>query len=262
MLGDNVNVPSAEPNSSPERLKAEGFPVAPIIEAIMDVQFDGGLTADEVSTLADALGALYPTKTENRQTGFAYDLATETLDVQEARSMFRLEGEDSTEVALIRPDGISASQMTPYKSWQMLFDRFARDLEVVGDVLGSRRPTRLAVRYINRIDVPIDDGGTALHEDYLAAHIHMPPEIPSVSDFYLRFAVNVPEIAAVATVQSAVMSQAVEGKASFAVDIDLARTEGLAEDRDGLLGQLAQFRDHKNRLYQLMLTKKALGEFK
>ena len=254
--------PAPEPNGSPERLKAEGFPVAPIIEAIMDVQFEGGLTAEEVSQLADALGAFYPTRTETRQAGFSYDFSTETVDVQEARSMFRLDGKDATELALIRPDGFSASQLTPYKSWDLLFDRFARDWSEADRVLGSRKASRLAVRYINRIDVPVDDCGIAEHEEYLTAHIRMPEGIPSVTDFYLRFAFPVLDIGALATVQSAVMPQAVEGKASFAIDIDLAKSEGLAADREGLLEQLSRFREPKNEIYRQMLTEKALGEFR
>ncbi|MDG2533773.1 TIGR04255 family protein [Sphingomonas sp. HITSZ_GF] len=263
LLGDRAKVPSAAENgASPERLKAEGFPVAPIIEAIMEVQFAGGLNASEVDAVRDALAKFYPDRAETRQTGFVYDIATEAFDLQDARSVFRLSGNDGTEVAIVGPAGFSASQLTPYKSWEVLFERFARDWESVDTVLACRLASRLAVRYVNRIDVPMDEHGTAEYEQYIASHIQLPRSIPTIHDFYLRFALQLPEIGALATVQSAVMPQAVEGKASFALDIDVAKTEGLATDRAGLLKQLSSFRASKNNLYRQLLTDKALGEFR
>jgi len=143
----------------------------------------------------------------------------------------------------------------------VLFDRFARDFEIVEAFIGKRRFTRLATRFINRIDVPLIDG-RAEYEEYLAVHIGLPKGVPVIGDFYFRFALPVVEIQADATIQSAVMQPAAEGVASFALDIDVFRTMDLPDGRADILELLSRFRDSKNRLYRQFLTPKALEEFK
>lgn len=253
-------MPQSIAPDSQARLKAEGFPAAPLIEAVMEVQLEGGLAADESLAVADALGRFYPTRSETTQTQFMYQAETAQLDVS-GRAVYRLEGEDDTEVTSIRPTGISVSQLAPYRSWDILLSRLRRDLEVVDSVLGVRRASRIGVRFINRIDVPLDENGIAEHEEYLEAHVRLPGTIPAVTNFYLSVSIAVPEVSGEAVVQSAVLPPAVEDKASFALDIDVSRFHDLAEDRKELLSQLSEFQAPKNSLYQRLLTKRALEEF-
>jgi uncharacterized protein (TIGR04255 family) len=254
-------VPSPSSSDGPARLKAEGFPTAPLIEAVFEVRIDGGLTAEESRSTADALSRDYPKLAESKQAEFNFDAPTVTVEVSEVRSIYRLEGKDDTEVALIRPTGLTVSQLAPYRSWETLFKRFSRDLAVFDKVLGVRTVTRLGVRFINRIDVPFDARGIAEHEEYLAGYVKLPDEISEVTDFSYRVNVDLSDIEATATIQSAVMDAAVEGKASFALDIDIVKTVGLGTSRRKLLSQLNEFRAPKNRLYRLLLTEKALKDF-
>lgn len=246
--------------NGPQRPKADGFPVAPLIEAVMEVQFVGGLSADDVEQVKSDLTQWYPSVTENKQTEFMYDVGAETLNVDDARSFYRLEAMDDTDIALVRPNGFAVSQLAPYKSWDTLFARFDRDWRNIEERCGPRSAARLGIRSINRIDVPLVDG-VARYEDYFAGYVRLPDSLPNVSDFYFRVSFDIPSIGAVALVQSAVLAPAVEGKASFALDIDLGTTNGLADNRKDLLQQFSAFREHKNRIYRQFLTEQALGEF-
>ena len=251
----------SQSTDSQVRLKAEGFPTAPLIEAIMEIQFEGGLTADESKACADALGHHYATCSESKQTAFMYDVETTELNVDDLRAIYRLEGTDDTEISSIRTNGIAVSQLAPYRSWEKLFERLKRDLSVIDNVIGTRLAVRLGVRFINRIDVPLDDNRIAEHERYLAAHVRLPASIPSVMNFYFNVHIPVPEVAGVAIVQSGVLPPAIEGKASFSLDIDLSRTHDLAVERNILMTQLSEFQEPKNGLYRQLLTEKALEEF-
>lgn len=259
--GDCASVTAAEIDTSHERLKAEGFPLAPLIEAVMAVQFEAGISPDEAQQIGQALSESYSIVAETKEHGFIYDADAETVELQERRSIYRLEGSDETEVAQVRPEGLAVSQLAPYKCWELLTERFGRDWFTAEKIIGERKPSRLSVRYINRIDVPLV-GGKAPYEEYLAVHVRLPDSIPSIEDFYLRFGLAVPEVHAAAIIQCAVMPPAIEGKMSFALDIDLSRSTDLPPNREGVLALLNEFREAKNKLYSQFLTPKALEEFK
>jgi uncharacterized protein (TIGR04255 family) len=242
------------------RPKAEGFPVAPLFEAVLAVQFADQLTDANLVTMGAALERYYPTKAVSAHREINIDAASETVEVKEARKAYRLEGEDDTEVALLRPDTFTVSQLAPYKSWEVLFGRFARDFRAIRPHVADLPVTRIACRSLNRIDVPVERS-LAKYEEYLAVHIHLPEKIPSIGEFQFQFMLSIPELQAKALVQSGVMPPATPNCASFLLDIDLFRIVEIPQDTDELFDLLAKFRGYKNDLYRSFLTKKALEEF-
>lgn len=240
-------------------MKAAGFPAAPLVETIFAASFVDGLNADERDALAKAAGGSYPRALVEKH--HTLRLEAEQVSVGEPETFYRLEGEDSTELLLIRPEGVNTSQLAPYKSWEGLFERFRRDLRMVWDRYPGKQVNRLAVRSINRIDVPLA-GDNAPYEDYLALHIRVPAEIPSIGLFNLELMLNVPEVKAMAKIRSGVTEPPVEGVGSFILDIDLAITQEIPEDHEALFDVFNTLREPKNRLYRTFLTPKALEEFK
>ena len=259
-LGDCASVTSAVDEQSPDRLKAEGFALAPIVEAVIAADFVGGLSEEETAAIAAALLPNYATSSTNSRAEFVYDVDSESLNQQPSRTQHRLESQDGAEVVQVLPTGINVSRLAPYRCWEDLFRRFCIAVGSVDSVLGLREISRVAVRSINRIDVPLE-GGIARYEDYLAIHVAMPEAIGAVTGFYLRANIPVPELSADATVQSAVMEPTAEGHASFVLDIDLVRTGGIPMDRGEAFRLVDSFRQHKNRLYRQLLTERALKEF-
>lgn len=242
------------------RLKADGFPTAPIIEAIFAIQPREEFQDIHLSEAADLLASHYPKRTEMPFAEFAYDAQAATIDVKPSRQIYRLEGHDPSELAMLRPEGLFVSQLAPYRSWENLFDRFKRDFFAVESVFDGKGIGRAACRYINRIDVPFD-GQIARNEDYLTVYIQVPESIHAIGLFQLRFELPVPEIQATAVIQSGVMPPANEGQASFALDIDLSRSFNVDSDYDSVLQDFSLFQAEKNRLYKQFLTQKALDQF-
>ena len=240
-------------------MKAPGFPAAPLVETIFSASFVDGLNADERDALAEAAHGSYPMALVEKHHTLRLD--GEQITVGEPETFYRLEGEDNTELLLIRPEGVNSTQLAPYKSWEVLYERFRRDLQMVWDRYPGKQVNRLAVRSINRIDVPLV-GENAPYEDYLALHIRVPDEIPSIGPFNLELMLIVPEVKAMAKIRSGLTEPPVEGVGSFLLDIDLARTQEIPENHDAVFDIFNTLREPKNRLYRTFLTPKALEEFK
>jgi len=241
------------------RLVAEGFKKTPLIEAVLDVAFTSELSPEVTSELRRLLSDNYNSHTEEAVRRFHIDLETETASIQPTGALYRLIAKNTSEIALLRPNGFAASQLAPYKCWEDLFARFERDSNIL---FGSSdiKPARLATRFINRIDVPTENG-IAQHEEYLAAHIKLPTEIENIGPFQLSFQLYAPEQKAEVVIQSSVVEPAIEGVASFTLDIDVSRSIDLPDDWSECLRIISTFRDVKNYFYRTLLTRKALEEF-
>lgn len=242
------------------RPRAEGYPVAPLIEAVLAVQFAGRFSDADAERLAASLREFYPKTTTSSHREINIDAASETVEFESPSKAYRLEAEDDTEILLIRPDTISVSQLAPYKSWDVLFARFRRDFEIAINTLPDLRVVRMGCRSLNRIDVPLE-GTIANYEEYLAVHIHLPEEVSSIGEFQFQFILPVTKLNALARVQSGVMPQVADGCASFLLDIDLFRVADIPKDTPGFLDLFNSFQGYKNDLYRAFLTKKALQEF-
>jgi uncharacterized protein (TIGR04255 family) len=243
-----------------DRPKAAGFATAPIVEAVFAIQPRQEFQDKDLKAAAEKLLPHYSKMIEMPFAEFSYDAEAATVDVKPNRTTYRLEGEDTSELAVLRPEGLFVSQLAPYRSWDDLFKRFKRDLLAAEPVFSDNGIGRIACRYINRIDVPFE-GTVARYEDYLSVYIHVPDSIEAIGPFQIRFELRVPEIQSLAVIQSGVMPPAVEGQASFALDIDLSQNFDLDLPFKKVLDEFSKFRGTKNELYRKFLTQKALDQF-
>lgn len=253
---------SAASDTSHSRLKAEGFATAPLIEAVIDVHFADPIVDDELARLRDALSEFYPAFHSTLEQELLFDAGSQSVQVSGGRSQFQGAGHDTTELSLLRPNGLAASQLAPYRDWDSLYGRFRRDLESAFKLLGERPLSRMAVRSINRIDVPADEDGILRYEHYIAVHPQLPAELDPLIDFQLSLVRDEPEVQATAKIGIGGFPQAVKGGGSFVVDIDLFRTKDVPSKLIDLDVLFSQFRDVKNRLYRNCLTPRALEDFK
>ena len=242
------------------RPKADGFPRAPLIEAILDVHFDKPLADDEMDRARTALEQYYPSFAVQAQHNLNFNIEANSVEVGTPQRHFRGTALDVSELVLLRPDGVGTSQLAPYRDWASLSNRFSRDLALVYEATGRRSFGRMAVRTINRIDIA-PEGGVVRYENYLSVCPQIPPALDPLQDFNLQLLVPVSEIEASARIIVGSFPQAVEDKASFVVDIDVFRTERVPSEAAELADLFEQFRISKNSLYRTCLTERALKEF-
>lgn len=241
------------------RLKAEGFPTAPLIEAVIDVHFAEPVNSAQLTQIRDALKEHYP----DFHSGTRHSVIVDAQSVQlgDSESHYQGSGSDPTELSLLRPDGIATSQLAPYRDWPTLYGRFRRDLDTTFRVVGERPLARMAVRSVNRIDVPPQEG-VLRYEEYIAVHPQLPAALDPLLDFQMLLVRSEPEIGAIARIKIGGFPPAMEGMGSFVVDIDLFKTDDIPTVQSDLDDLFSRFRDVKNRLYQQCLTPRALEDFK
>jgi len=172
---------------------------------------------------------------------------------------FMFKSADGHEVVQFRINGFTFNRLRPYTSWEDVFPRALHLWRRYVEVVQPAQVTRLAVRYINRIDLPLPvrDFG-----EYMVAPPQIPDDLPQVLRAFLtRVVIHDPEAN-----HSAIVTQALEPSIEpdsviLLLDID-AYKEGVFEATDSEIERTFQaLRHFKNQIFFKSLTTQTLRMF-
>jgi len=231
---------------------------APITEAIIDlvVELSEGVTlADLAKILRGRKKIQYPRRsTITKGTGqitLGKELAAQTSQMPVG---FAFISGDEKQVLQARIDGFTLSRLAPYGTW----DTFRNEARVLWSeyrrVAKPERVTRAAVRYVNRLDLPLPMNDL---KDYLTTVPEIAPEIDQgLQHFFLHATIPLHDIRSTLILQETIIDSTDPAHASIVLDIDIARTENLPENDEGLWSLFDDLRVAKNHVFEASITDK------
>lgn len=234
---------------------------APIIEAVIDVQvtFAEVPSPDRLTECADSIQETFPTRLPISvvQMGMeARDGKLEQKEISQQQTGWRLSNAKNDRVLQLQRAGFTYSHLAPYTQW----DVFQGEAKLLWDeyvsALNPATITRIATRYINRIEIP----AVAIQlEDYFNVTPRAPDSIGPLSTFLVQIQVpyQSPErTQAVITVAPgpAMGSPPTPG---ILLDIDVSCSAPDVQPRSLKLWEyLGQMRRIKNKIFEDCITDK------
>jgi uncharacterized protein (TIGR04255 family) len=232
---------------------------APIVEAVLDirVKVGEGVRVDAFDAFYKQVSEQYPDKKERHKwegkLEFKKGVSPISSSAEEIDG-YIFHSADRKQIVQARMDGFTFSRLKPYETWESFRDEAHRLWQIYKDI-ASPEITRVALRYINKLEIPfpIKD-----FNEYLMAAPVVPDGLPQgVSSFLTRVVIHEPDINA-----SAIITQAMEQIVNpeilpLILDIDAFRqtTNGIQEEDAWNL--LEQLRHLKNRIFFKSITQKA-----
>lgn len=163
---------------------------------------------------------------------------------------FRFSTNDGLDVAQFRLDGFTCNRLKPYTSWEQIFPTVR---ELWGRYVSVARPsivTRLALRYINRIELPAEFDG---YDEFMTAPPPIPDALPDrVIKFFTRVTIRDEEHKLDAHITQALETHQTSNKRNLLLDIDAFRDfseNGLAVDSDEIRITFDLLHSFKNRIF-------------
>jgi uncharacterized protein (TIGR04255 family) len=239
---------------------------APIVEAVVDwraklpIDFD----IEKFKGVANALGPRYKLSDEERGFEFGVKFKYQPGDQPQVSSRevgiqgFRFQSEDGLEIANLQQNGFSFSRLKPYTQWDSVFDEAERLWNVYRAVCQPEEISRIAVRYINRIPLPlpVTDFGV-----YFTVPPVVPPGLPPlISALLYRVVLNEPA-SGILTNVTQVLEVPDGGCLPFILDIDAYITKNMDPGDPGIRSHFAALREMKNRAFFGTLTKTTIEMF-
>lgn len=230
---------------------------APITEAIIDVRASlaAGITLSDIERLGQASLSDYP----NRQTRFLTEAlmrggAEVEAKVKQTHVGFVYTSSAEPYVVQFRLDGFTLSRLAPYVDWDTFRSEAQRLWRLYAAALRPEVVTRLAVRYINRLDV------AALQfelGDYLGAFPQLPDGIGRpMSGFVMHLEIPQPDVEATLLLNIATAEPPSPETTSILLDIDVFRGTELKDDDGRIWEILDRLRARKNEVFESCITEK------
>lgn len=240
------------------------YPKAPITEAIIDirVQLPEGTQVAELEKVHEGLEVAYPTKRNRMLAEFHGQMGEQgaTAAASSKPIGFLFKSADEKQVFQARLDGFTMSRLAPYESWDPFRDEARRLWRVYRSVAKPVRVTRLAVRYVNRLDLPLPV--TDLKE-YLRTVPEVSSDLPQgLAAYFMQLRIPQEDINSVLLINQTIIEPAKPGVASVVLDIDVFRFDDPPADEQGIWDFLEVLRERKNHVFEACITRKARELFK
>ena len=239
------------------------LPNAPIREALVDiaVKLPDDVDVEVLQGLADQISADYPQVNKFMEAEFQFrskDLST--TPVAHRPVGVRCSNTVGNRIVQFRLNGFTYNWLRPYSNWPELRAVSETHWRMYSDRVRPLVITRLALRYINDITLPLPFGDFA---EYLTADPKIPSELPqTLSHFLTRVGLSDQ-----AAGMGAVVTQVYEGvvnetHVTIIMDIDASQQVNLEFDRrEEIWPILDKLRQFKNKIFFASLTEKAVRLF-
>ena len=231
---------------------------APLTEALIDIRVGLPSVFDpkDFLSLSNDISDKY-TKSEPRQlftaafgveAGKPFTQATENKGIHG----YICKSEDGKDVVQFRIDGFTFSRLYPYSEWETVLSEAKRLWGLYSMKCSPELITRIAVRYINRLDLPLPIKDFA---DYLTAPPLVPDSLPQgVSQFLTRVVIHDADLTAniVQTMKSITKADNI----GVILDIDVFKLKEKGFEESSIWPEFEKLRDFKNRIFFDSITEK------
>ncbi len=232
----------------------QNYPLAPIIEAVIDIRVlpakDMDFTKLDKSVRENFLRE-YPFVSKQFQNQFRLE-AGENPQANPITSSvgLRFTPEDNKHILQIKENGFTFSELAPYENWEKFRDK-AKFLWMIYQK--STLPLciqRIAVRFINRFDFPETKFELS---DYLKIFPQLPEN--NITGFSMQVILNQAEINSTLIITQALIPSHKPSTISILLDFDLFNEEERLPEEDFWLF-LEKWRIRKNQVFESSITNK------
>jgi uncharacterized protein (TIGR04255 family) len=243
---------------------APKYQYPPIMEAVIELRVNGVLTLKEREKIAKKLKKDYPNSQEINEVGINIgpNGAESAVTVNEPAKIFRLASDSQSEIIIISPQSLAVACLAPYPGWDDYLTKVVAAWKIWKSIAGTRVISRVGVRFINRIDIPVNGVEKIELEDYLSFF----PKVPSFSDspmenYFIQITKRTSNQLWSTNITSTIQPPPMIGYMSLLLDIDVYRTEEIPLNDEDLWGTISEARELKNGIFCRLITQRTAELF-
>ena len=207
-----------------------------------------------IDSIYESIKEQYPEKQERRVAQVRLEAKAEEIvkSLSAKINGYRYVSSDKRQILQTRLDGFTFSRLHPYIKWEELRDEAYRLWQLYKDITSPESITRVAVRYINnlKIPMPIRD-----FSDYLTAPPIVPEGLPQgVGSFLSRVVIHESSVGANAIITQALVEQVVTDVAPIILDIDVFKLQPKGIEEKDAWEIIEKLRHFKNKVFFSSIT--------
>lgn len=170
---------------------------------------------------------------------------------------YRFSSGDGKQILQVRLDGFTLNRLAPYERWESFRDEARRLWEFYYAVANPKNINRVAIRYINRLDLPLP---LSDFKDYLRTVPEVAPDLPQgLADYFMQLQIPQEDLEGMLVLIEALIPPPVEKAGqvvSILLDIDLFCSVILPGNGESQWKLLEKLRVRKNEVFEACITDK------
>jgi len=228
---------------------------APLTEALIDIRVElpSEVGLPNLLTLQTGQENTYPNRQECLIAHGEMSVGSEVrASARQTSNGYRFSSQDNRQIFQARRDGFAFNRLAPYETWESFRDEARRLWTLYRSIANPKNITRIGVRYINRLDLPLP---ITDFKDYLRTV----PEISSsmsqgLSSYFMQLQLPQRDLNAMLVLNQALIPPPTSKLVSVILDIDLYSDSDLPSDEQGLWERFEVFRTRKNKVFEACIT--------
>jgi len=237
-------------------------PNAPISEATIHllVKPAEGVSLAELVRCHEGEEEAYPHRREVQMAMGQFEVGSRVSAAASAQHVgFVFTSSDQKQVYQVRVDGFSFSRLAPYESWEPFCKEARRLWQIYRERLKPSAVSRLAVRYVNRLDIP---GERVEINDYLRTMPEIAEGLPQKLDgYFMQLQIPVDDIRCKLLLNETIGQSPKPGCLSLILDIDLFRVDDIPNDEQSIWELFELLHARKNDIFEACITDRARETF-
>lgn len=238
------------------------YPNAPIVEAVLDVQISDTVIINPLVFEEFAKRELIGYPNSNK----IFNIQLQISDIQKNEEFnktknllgYIFSNIQNNRKVQFRLDGYSYNMLRPYSNWDDFSENALSNLKKYIDFVKPKSITRIGLRYINRIDLPLEENEFEKYIKYLPP---IPSDLPKkYKNLFWRM-----EVPSNDSISKAIITQTFESikenSASFIIDIDVYQDEKI-DTSESLTERFNSLRELKNQIFEDLITDNCKTLFK
>lgn len=165
--------------------------------------------------------------------------------------------------AIVQPrvNGFVFSKLRPYDRWTTFRDEARRLFEMYREEFGEPAISRVAIRTINRLDIPLD--GPIDFKDWIRTGPEISPDLPqAIAGFLMQVQQPYDDLSAHCVITETLVPPEVPNTLAVILDIDLFRTTEIPQNLEELWSLFGDLRAKKNEIFLGCITDRMKETFK
>lgn len=235
---------------------------APITEALIDIRVEPlpASMLPALEALHESVKDQYPEK--DQRVVFQGEITVGEQVGAVARQAplgYAFRSKDGKQIFQARLDGFTFSRLKPYGNWEGLRDQARKLWGVYRDVIGSKKIIRVAVRYINQVDIPVPSFD---YKDYFLTIPEIAPALPQeLSGFLMQLLLPQPDFQGMLILTQTVVAPPAPNTNSVILDLDAFKEAPDFASDEQLWEMLEALRERKNKYFEGCITDKTRALF-
>jgi uncharacterized protein (TIGR04255 family) len=230
---------------------------APITEALIDIQaqLSQEVKLEDLTQMYSTIQTEYP-KREDMLVFQGELMAGSSVGATASQTQigYRFFSKDQKQIVQVRLDGFTFSRLAPYDRWETFREEAKRLWNIYQSLINPEAIVRLALRYINRLDIPLPVDEL---KDYLRTFPEVSADLPQgLSGYFMQLQIPQEDSATILILNQAIVPPPEPAFVSVLLDLDLFLEQNLPLNETEIWSILEQMHKQKNKAFEACITQR------